>query len=109
MFSLGDFVLMGTLAGGTQQKLAVKWRGPRRIVAVESDWVFQVEDLLARAIQTVYASRLKFYHGPSLHVAESLLEHVAHQQSGCEVSSLKDLRRSSFRVRDEVLISWRGF
>jgi Integrase zinc binding domain len=79
MFSLGDFVLVGTLAGGTQHKLAVKWRGPRTIVAVESDWVFQVGDLLTRATQTVHASRLKFYYDSSLHVTESLLEHVAHQ------------------------------
>jgi hypothetical protein len=79
------------------------------IVVVESDWVFQVEDLLTRATQTVHASRLKFYHDSSLHVTESLLEHVAHQQNGYEVSSLKDLLWSSFHVRYEVLVNWLGF
>jgi hypothetical protein len=76
---------------------------------VESDWVYQVEDLLTRAAQTVHVSRLKFYYDSSLHVIESLLEHIAHQQSGYEVSSLKDLRWSSLHVRCEVLVGRRRF
>jgi hypothetical protein len=60
-FALGDFVLVGSIAGTHGHNLGVKWRGPRRIIAVESDWVHQIQDLLTNNSTAVHASHLKFY------------------------------------------------
>jgi hypothetical protein len=93
-FALGDFVLVGTIVGTHGHKLSIKWRGPRRITAVESDWVFQVQYLLTNSATAVHATRLKFYCDKDLEITEDLLAHIAHQQSGYEASRLKDLRWS---------------
>jgi hypothetical protein len=108
-FSEGDFVLVAVLDGVIANKLSAHWRGPRRIIAVESEWVYHVQDLLTKAVTVVHSSRMKFYDDASLDVSEELLQHVAFQQSGYEVSSLRDVRRSISNSRFEVLVSWRGF
>jgi hypothetical protein len=108
-FSLGDYVLVGTLTCTQGHKLAVKWRGPHLITTVDSDWVYQVEDLLNGFTTAVHASRLKLYCDQDLNVTEELLAQIAHQQSGFEVASLRDLRWSPADVRYETQVAWRGF
>ena len=102
-FSEGDFVLVAVLDGVVANKLSAHWRGPRRIIAVESEWVYHVQDLLTQVVTVVHSSRIKFYDDASLNVSEELLQHVAFQQSGYEVSTLRDVRWSISNSRFEVL------
>ena len=60
-FAEGDFVLVGQVTSKAN-KLAVTWRGPRRVVRALNDFTFEVEDLSAPfTVSTHHASRLKFY------------------------------------------------
>jgi hypothetical protein len=52
------------------------------LTAVESDWLFEVEDLISGERAITHSARLEFYHDQSLSVTEDLNEHVAHNQSG---------------------------
>jgi hypothetical protein len=49
-FQVGDYVLVAEHRKSGTSKLQVKWRGPRRIASVESDYVFVVENLLTKNI-----------------------------------------------------------
>lgn len=59
-FETGDFVLVRR-AQKKGHKLQFIWRGLRRVVAVKSDWVYEVEDLILREKETVQARRLTLY------------------------------------------------
>eukprot|EP00918_Siedleckia_nematoides_P028800 GHVU01061971.1.p1 GENE.GHVU01061971.1~~GHVU01061971.1.p1 ORF type:complete len:951 (+),score=76.55 GHVU01061971.1:34-2853(+) len=61
LFSKGDFVLEGRLAHRTGEKISVRWKGPHRITAVISDYIFEVEDLVTRGHHRAHAQRLKKY------------------------------------------------
>jgi hypothetical protein len=45
-FQVGDYVLVAKHRNSGVSKLQVKWKGPRRVASVESDYVFVVENLL---------------------------------------------------------------
>jgi hypothetical protein len=45
-----------------------KWKGPRHVASVESDYVFVVENLLTKEHKAAYATRLRFYKDKDLNV-----------------------------------------
>jgi hypothetical protein len=63
-FQVGDFVLVEEHRKSSTSRLQVKWKGPRRIASVESDYMFVVENLLTRELKELkaaHATRLQFY------------------------------------------------
>ena len=60
-FSLGDFVLVSNTLNVTRTKLKVLWKRPFRIVCVDSDYIFTVENLLTKQSFKCHSSRLWFY------------------------------------------------
>jgi hypothetical protein len=54
-FGLGDFVLVAKRDFRVGEKLTLRWRGPKRIVGVLFDFLFEVEDL--RNGQSVMCTR----------------------------------------------------
>ena len=60
-FTEGDFVLVAREDFFADEKLALRWRGPRRVIKALSEYVFQVEDLRNGSTEDVHGSRLKFY------------------------------------------------
>jgi hypothetical protein len=107
--TVGDFVLVAKISFKSGRKLRVRWLGPRRVTAVESDWHFEVEDLISGERAITHSARLKFYHDQSLNVNEYLIEHVAHNQFGFEIDTMNELRKCPVSLVYEVNISWRGF
>lgn len=61
-FEVGDFVIV-CKAARPPHKLAFRWSGPRRVVAVKSPAVCVVEDLLTQKRETIHATRMKKYCG----------------------------------------------
>jgi hypothetical protein len=59
-------------------KLQVKWKGPRRIASVESDYVFVVENLLTKELKTAQATRLQLYQDKELEVTAELAQDTEH-------------------------------
>jgi hypothetical protein len=58
--------------------LQVKWKGPRRVASVESDYVFAVENLLKKEVKAAHATRLRFYKDMELNVTAELAQAAEH-------------------------------
>jgi hypothetical protein len=59
-FQVGDYVLVAEHRKSGVSKLLVKWKGPRRIASVKSDYVFVVENLLTNELKAAHATSLRF-------------------------------------------------
>jgi hypothetical protein len=60
-FQVGEYVLVAEHRKVGTSKLQVKWKGPRHVAIVESDYVFVVENLLTKELKAAHATRLSFY------------------------------------------------
>jgi hypothetical protein len=108
-FDIGDFVLVAKRDFRGGEKLALRWHGPYRILAIRSDYVTDVEDLLTKAVSPVHSTRLRLYHDPSLEVTADIKAHLANQKQGYEVKALIELRYEAESKEFSVLVSWLGF
>jgi hypothetical protein len=55
-------------------KSQVKWKSPRLIVSVESDYVIVVENLLTKELKAAHATQLRFYQDKELNVIADLAQ-----------------------------------
>lgn len=109
-FDVGDYVLVAVRTGSHQPKLQVKWKGPRRIVRVVSDFIYEFEDLLSLNFHLVHANRLKRYADSSLEVTEELLATIAHNDPHFQkIEKMLDLRYSQDDGCYQVQCKWVGF
>ncbi|KAE8907534.1 hypothetical protein PF010_g9073 [Phytophthora fragariae] len=61
-FSEADFVLSATATDRSGLKLALVWRGPKKLVRALNDYTFQVQDIVAASkVSARDASRLQLY------------------------------------------------
>lgn len=104
-FTEGDYVLVARNDFHAGEKLALRWRGPRRIVKALSDYVFQVEDLRNGMVEDCHGSRLKFYSDRSLNSA-AILSHVLSSETGMPVARLMQLVDSPDGLK--VQVRWKG-
>jgi hypothetical protein len=106
-FEVGDFVLVGrTLARGN--KLALEWKGPCRVVAAKSNWLFDVQTLFDPVVtMTHHVSRLKFYVDKDCGNVEDLQSYAVAHQDTFLVDKLLECRC----VQDmwEIKVQWLGF
>jgi Integrase core domain len=82
IFQVGDYVLVAEHRKSGSSMLQVKWKGPRRVASVESDYVFVVENLPMKELKAAHATRLRFYKDKDLNVTAELsqaAEHNDHQ------------------------------
>jgi hypothetical protein len=109
-FQVGDYVLVAEHYKSGTSKLQIKWKGPRRVASVESDYVFVVENLLTKELRAAHATRLRFYKDKELIVTAGLAqaaEHNDHQL--CVVSKILDARHNEQEMFHELLVALRGF
>jgi hypothetical protein len=109
-FEVGYYVLITDPIKQGRSKLQVKRKGPRRIVGVESELVYVVENLTTKDVKAVHANFMRFYKEKSLNVTEELeraAEHNEHRRF--VVSKLLGLRCNDEEIRHEVQVVWRGF
>jgi Chromo (CHRromatin Organisation MOdifier) domain len=109
-FQVGDYVLVAEHRKSGVSKLQVKWKGPRRVASVESDYVFVVENLLTKEVKAALATHLRLYKGKELNVTAELdqaAEHNDHQHY--VVSKILDARYNEQEMFHELLVAWRGF
>lgn len=106
-FETGDFVLVRR-AQKKGHKLQFVWRGPRRIVAVNSGWVYQVEDLVNGRKETVHASRLVLYRSglDGKELDSILLRCAEHSETAYQdARALRGIREND---GIEMLVEWQG-
>jgi hypothetical protein len=90
--------------------LQVKWKGPRRVASVESDYVFVVENLLTKEHKAAHATRLRFYKDMDLNVTAELAQAAEHNDHQIYVvSKILDARYNEQEMFHELLVAWRGF
>jgi Chromo (CHRromatin Organisation MOdifier) domain len=109
-FQVGDYVLVAEHRKSGVSKLQVKWKGPRRVASVESDYVFVIENILTKELKAAHATRLRFYKDKDLNVTAELAqaaEHNDHQRY--VVSKILDARCNEQEMFHELLVAWRGF
>jgi hypothetical protein len=68
--------------------LQVKWKGPRCVASVESDYVFVVENLLTKELKAVHATRLRFYKDKEVIVTAELAQAAEHKYHRLYVVSM---------------------
>jgi hypothetical protein len=109
-FQMGDNVFVAEHRKSGRSKLQVKWKGPRHVASVESDYVFVVENLLTRVLKTAHATRPRFYQDKQLNISAELgqaTEYNDHEQS--VESKIFDARYNYQEIFYELLVGWRGF
>lgn len=104
-FSDGDYVLVARDDFHANEKLCLRWRGPRRITKCLNDYSFQVEDLRNGELQTVHGTRLKFYSDDALDTT-ALMSHVLSSETGMPVSRLLRLVQKDTELF--VSVRWKG-
>ncbi|KAE9043464.1 hypothetical protein PR003_g6175 [Phytophthora rubi] len=108
-FSEGDFVLAATATGRSGNKLALVWRGRKRIIKALNDYTFRVQDLVEPfALEIRHASRLQLYRDAERGRAEELVEQAVHGQGGRLVEVLRACRVSPDTQQWEVQVKWYG-
>jgi Chromo (CHRromatin Organisation MOdifier) domain len=91
-------------------KLQVKWKGPRRVASVESDYVFVVKNVLTKELKDAHATRLRFYKDKELNVTAELAKAAEHNDHQLYVvSRILDARYNEQEIFHELLVAWRGF
>ena len=104
-FTEGDFVRVAQEEFNAGEKLALRWRGPRRIIKALSDFVFQVEYLRNGTVSDIHASRLKFYRDSSMDTVV-ILPHILSSETGMLVARLMGLLDTDDGVM--VQVRWKG-
>jgi hypothetical protein len=109
-FQVGDYVLVAEHRRSGVYKLQVKWKGPRRVASVESDYVFAVANLLTKELKAAHATRLRFYKDKELNVIAELAQAAEHNDHQLYVASkILDARYNEQEMFHELLVAWRGF
>ena len=103
------FFLVSNTLNVSRSKLKVFWKGPFRIISVDSEYIFTVEDLLSKQNFKCHSSRLRFYSDSMLNVSDELLKQIAHDGAGYEIEDVLDVRYDGKKNAWELLISWLGF
>jgi hypothetical protein len=105
----GDYVLVADTGKQTGNNLRVKWRGPRRIVSIPSQWTYIVEDILQGVKKEVHASRIKLYRDKDLNITQEIKDHAGHVEDTLEVEYFSAIRKAEKGNGWEILTHWRGF
>jgi uncharacterized protein YueI len=107
---VGDYVLVAEHRESGVSKLQVKWKGPRRVASVESDYVFVAENLLTKELKTAHATRLRLNKDKELNVTVKLAKAAEHNDHQIYVvSKILDARYKEQEMFHELLVAWRGF
>jgi hypothetical protein len=90
--------------------LQVKWKGPRRVASVESDYLFVVENLLTKELKAAHATRLRFVNDKELNVTAELAQAAElNDHQLYVVSKILDAHYNVQEMFHELKVAWRGF
>lgn len=107
-FEVGDFFMVRR-ASSKGHKLQFRWIGPRRVVGVVSELVYDVDDLQGGPAQRIHAARLFPYRSSpqGMEVSEALLKQAEHLETKFEmVDSLMDIDEGTNGIF--IHVKWLG-
>jgi hypothetical protein len=104
-----DVSSLATHSSGTS-KFQFKWKSPHRVVSVEFDYVFVVENLLTKELKAAHATRLRFYKDKELNDTAELAQAADHNDYQLYVMlKMLDTRYNEQEMFYKLLVAWRGF
>lgn len=104
-FREGDYVLVARDAFSKRENLCFRWREPRRVIKVLSDYTLSVEDLRTGNCDDIHDLRLKFYRDADLDVT-AIMWHVLSSETGIQVARLLNLVDQEGDLF--VVVRWKG-
>lgn len=104
-FSAEDWVLVARDDFTAEEKLALRWRGPRKVVWAINDYPFKGNDIRTDDGDEVIVSRLKFYSDDDID-KETLRSDVVQSQTGMVAHCLRKLVDTDNELMIEVC--WKG-
>jgi hypothetical protein len=109
-FQVAVYVLVAKHCKSGTSKLQIKWKSPRRVGSVESDYVFVVEYLLTKELKAAHATRMRFYKDKQLNVTAELAQAAEHNDHQLYVvPNILDARYNEQEMFYELLVAWCGF
>jgi hypothetical protein len=105
-FQVGDYVLVTKHHKIGTSKLQVRWKGPRRVASVKSDYMFVVGNLLTKELKAAHATRLMFNKDKDLHDTAELAQAAKHNDHELYVvSKILDERYNEQEMFHELLVA----
>ena len=108
-FSVRDFVLVRR-AQDKGHKQTFRWLGPRRVVKIVGELVYDIENIVTGDVERVHAARLITYRANKENepVSKELMAHAEHSEAGYEL--VEDLKDITSNAKDGmwVLVEWCG-
>jgi hypothetical protein len=106
---VGDYVLIAEHRKSGTSKLQVKWKCPRRIACLESDYLFVVENLLTKKLEACMQrawDSVRIRNSTSL---RSWLRPPSTTTTSCTLYRRHWTRATMKKMFHEGLVAWRGF
>lgn len=104
-FMEGDYVLVAKNTFHRGEKLCLRWCGPRRVVKALNNHIFQIEDLRNGEIESIHATRLKYYSDSALDT-KAIMSHVVNSEMGMPVARLMRFVESEDGIK--IQVRWKG-
>lgn len=99
-FSVGDFVLRGTVQRYESKSAIMRRKGPYQVVTVLSNHLYELQDLRTKEKAVVHGSRIKFFRNKDLEVDEKVLEYLAFQAGEyCLIDELLRIREKNGKIQ----------
>jgi Integrase core domain len=113
-FAVGDFVLVAVALAKSKEmsipKLAVRWKGPCRIIRVVSNTTYEIENLVTGTHETLHYAQLRSYSDDALHVTELLTAAISSNEARLkEYKIQKLLALRTLHKRWEIQVKWTGY
>jgi hypothetical protein len=103
-FAIGDFVLVGVADSVSRPrhvpKLAVRWQGPCRVVRLDSNTIYEIENLVDGPSDVFHYSQIRIYSDDSLHVSELLTTEIASSEQRMKEYKIEKLLDPHFEISD---------
>lgn len=105
-FTEGYYVLVSSEYFFENEKLCLRWRGPRSVLKALNDYVFKMEDLGDGETEYIHGTRYKYYADDSLD-KQVIVSHVFASETGVPVSRLMKLVDENGTVN--LHVRWKVF
>ena len=93
-----------------RRKLKLKWKNPKQVVRLVSEFTFEAMDFLDKSIHLVHADRMKKHDDSSINVSQTLLDTIAQNDVRYQtVTKILGLRINKQNNLFEMQCCWRGF
>lgn len=102
---VGDFVMVSV--AHDVEKLSSRWHGPYRITDIQTEYVYEVENIVTNKKEDVHLSRLLKWDNKLFNTNYGIKEQAAYLQGGFEIAKIGNHRSKNETM--ELLVYWFGF